>query len=396
MTAIEQAEHEHVPAAFADPCPIEITSQNQQLTFLCDGGGRLQALLDLIDGAKQSLRLCFYIFAEDKTATRVRDALTRAAQRGVSVTLIVDGFGASADEEFFAPLTEAGGSFRQFSARWNVRYLIRNHQKIVIVDERCAMIGGFNISDSYFEPPDCNGWHDLGCQIRGDAVEQLGQWFDELEDWVDKPEAEFRSIRRKLREWRPGDGPVQVLIGGPTRGLSSWARSVGRDLVKGKRLDMVMAYFSPSARLLRRIGKIASVGEARLVMAGKSDNGATIGATRSLYDYLLYKRAEIYEFAPCKLHMKLIVIDDAVYFGSANFDMRSLYVNLEVMLRIEDAALAEQMREFIAAHVPASMQITREYHKRHASLWKRAKWVASWFLVSVVDYTISRKLNLGL
>jgi cardiolipin synthase len=94
--------------------------------------------------------------------------------------------------------------------------------------------------------------------------------------------------------------------------------------------------------------------------------------------------------------MKLLVIDDAVYLGSANFDMRSLYVNLELMLRIEDAGFADRMRDFIAQHHSASKQITREEHRKHSKLCNRIRWNLSWFLVAVVDYNVARRLNLGL
>jgi cardiolipin synthase len=159
---------------------------------------------------------------------------------------------------------------------------------------------------------------------------------------------------------------------------------------------MVMAYFSPSNGLLRRIAAVARRERALLVMAGKSDNGATIGATRSLYDYLLKRRAEVWEFEATKLHTKLIVIDDVSYFGSANFDMRSLYLNLEVMLRIEDRALAERLSQHIEHHLSGARRITPSLHKRRARLLNRVRWNLSWFLVAVVDYTVSRRLNLGL
>ena len=159
---------------------------------------------------------------------------------------------------------------------------------------------------------------------------------------------------------------------------------------------MFMAYFSPANRMARRIGHLARRGTARLVMAGKSDNNATIGAARSMYAYLLGCSAKVWEFTACKLHMKLIVIDDAVYFGSANFDMRSLYVNLELMLRIEDAALADRMRKFIRWHIAASEEITPQVNKRRATLFNRLRWNMAWFLVAVVDYNVSRRLNLGL
>lgn len=381
---------------YRDPDPFEFTAQGQELVFYPAGKDRLDALLGLIDGSRQSLRMCFYIFAPDASGRRVRDALCKAAQRGVKVHLILDGFGAEVDQAFFQPMCDAGGTFSCFSARWTQRYLIRNHQKIVIADKAKAMIGGFNVEDSYFAPPAENGWNDLGVTVVGSAVDELSRWFDEIEKWTVNPNANWRAVRRMVRQWQPGEGPVQILIGGPTRGLSSWARCVGRDLAAGSRLDMMMAYFSPPNRLLRRIGTIARKGETRLVMAGKSDNNATIGATRTLYDYLLKRRAKVWEFAACKLHTKLIVIDDASYFGSANFDMRSLYLNLEVILRIEDGALAERLRDFIEQHIPASQAITPSVHKERATLLNRIRWNLSWFLVAVVDYTVSRRLNLGL
>ena len=188
---------------------------------------------------------------------------------------------------------------------------------------------------------------------------------------------------------------MQVLIGGPTTELSSWAREVGRDLVEGDRLDMTMAYFSPPPRLIKRMCAIARKGETRLLFPARSDNGATIGAARALYAKLLKSGARIWEFQPCKLHTKLIILDDAVYLGSANFDMRSLFLNLEIVLKIEDAKLASRLRRYFEHHLPASEEITRELHRERATWFNRLRWRVSWFLVAVIDYTVSRRLNLG-
>jgi cardiolipin synthase len=383
-------------AAFHDPPPFTVEAQGLTLRFQPGGRDRLEALTALIEGAREQLKVAFYIFATDECAVRVRDALVAAARRGVDVRLIVDGFGADADERFFAPLVEAGGTFCCFIARWSVRYLIRNHQKIVVADERIAMLGGFNVEDSYFAGPGEDGWNDLAFTIEGPVVARVSDWFDELEDWAKRPNAQLRSIRRKVRRWDCGEGPVQLLIGGPTKGLSSWARAVGRDLVEGERLAMTMAYFSPPPRLLKRMYRIARKGETRLLFPAKSDNGATIGAARALYSKLLEAGARIWEFQPCKLHTKLIVLDDAVYLGSANFDMRSLFLNLEIVLKVEDAALAERMRQYMAHHLEAAEEITPELHARRATWLNRLRWRLSWFLVAVVDYTVSRRLNLGL
>lgn len=397
MTAQDVPPPASQPASgFCEPPPFETTACGQKLAFLTTGASRRDALFDLIGTARDSIKMCFYIFAEDRVGTAVRDALAEAAGRGVSVTLIIDGFGAAASDEFLAPLSDAGGAIYRFSARWTSRYLIRNHQKMVIIDDARAMFGGFNIEDAYFTPPEANGWNDLGVLIEGSAIAGLVEWYAKITDWTDDDGAYFRTIRRTVKSWDWSDGDARWLVGGPTRGLSTWAKCVSQDLERGGRLDMFMAYFSPPKRLLKRIGAISARGKARLLMAAKSDNNATIGATRSLYHYLLHKRARIWEFSPCKLHTKLIVLDDAVYLGSANFDMRSLYLNLEIMLRIEDAALADRMREFIGEHVAASQRITPELHADRSTLWNRLRWNLSWFLVSVVDYTVTRRLNLGL
>ena len=234
---------------YTDPPPFTVSAQGQALTFYPGGRDRLHALLELIASARESIRMCFYIFAEDASGVMVRDALAAAARRGVAVKLILDGFGADARKAFFAPMCDAGGTFCCFSPRWTQRYLIRNHQKIVIVDGKVGMIGGFNVEDSYFAPPAINGWNDLGVTIEGSAVAELARWYDKLDEWTADPHANWRAIRRMVREWQPGDGPVRVLIGGPTRGLSSWARCVRSDLTGATRLDMIMAYFSPSNRL---------------------------------------------------------------------------------------------------------------------------------------------------
>lgn len=385
-----------IARTYQDPAPFAAEAQGLSFTFYPAGADRKAALLEIIEGARESLKIAFYIFARDKVGSEVRDALVAAARRGVAVTVIVDGFGAEANEEFFADLTAAGGTFITFMAKFTRRALIRNHQKILLADDAVAMLGGFNIEDDYFAGPEENGWNDLGFRLHGPVVEKVAAWFAELVEWASDPKAQFRDIRARVRNWDGGSGPVQLLIGGPTRGPSSWSHRVSEDLIEGRKLDMMMAYFSPNPRLSKRIRTIARRGHTNLLLAGKSDNGATIGASRALYKRLLEAGANVWEFQPCKLHTKLIVLDDTVYMGSANFDMRSLYVNLEIVLRIEDAALAERMRGFIHDHFAASERVTPELHARRATLWKRAQWWASWFLVSVVDYTVSRKLNLGL
>lgn len=385
-----------LPPPFRDPPPFTVEAQGHRFTFHPGGPDRLAALMAVIDGAQHSLRMAFYIFDPDASGTLVRDALVRAARRGVRVDVVLDSFGSRADAQFFAPLVDAGGSFCCFMPRWDVRYLIRNHQKMVVADGRVAMLGGFNVADSYFAPPAPDAWTDLSFTVEGPVVARVAEWFDQLHGWALNPQARLRGMRRLVRKWQAGDGPVRLLVGGPTRGPSGWAHHIGGALKKARRLDMMMAYFSPPPHLSRRIGQVARRGDARVVMSGRSDNGATVGASRAFYTGLLKRGVHVWEHQATMLHTKLIVADDTSFIGSANFDMRSLYLNMEIMLAVDDPALAARLRRLMDAYQPAARRITPALHRQQATWWNRLRWWTSWVLVGVIDYTVSRRLNLGL
>ena len=379
-------------------CAFEpVTVGNSRLTLLPDGPDRLAALLRLIDEAEHSLRILFYIYCADESGTRVRDALLRAVERGVAVSLLVDGFGSDASDTFFAPLIEADCRFCRFSPRWGRRYLLRNHQKLVLVDERRVLIGGFNVSDDYFGTAADGAWRDLGLLVEGTDAACLVGYFDELFTWATKPKARIRELRRMLQRHSETDGQLHWLFGGPTRRLSPWAKAVRKDMRAAKRLDIIAAYFAPGPRLLRRSGNVARRGgKARLITAAKSDNGTTILAARHTYSLLLRRGFEIHEYEATKMHTKLFVMDDVVHIGSANFDMRSLFLNLEMMLRIDDPAFASLMRRFVDGEIAQSRRITRAEHRAEAGIVNRIRWGIAYFIVAVADYNLSRRLNFGL
>ncbi|MEQ6334932.1 cardiolipin synthase B [Sphingobium sp. MK2] len=378
---------------------ISIMLAGNRLRLITQGTALRAALIGLIEGARHSLKLYYYIFADDGSGMLVRDALVAARRRGVAVTLMVDGFGSSkTPDSFFTPLIEAGAHFERFGTRRSTRYLIRNHQKMAIADDLRLMIGGFNIEDGYFGIPADDCWCDLGLVIEGDQVEVMTRWYGQLWRWVSTRKQRFRTLRRMVRGWNPSLHPQQAdpfrwLVGGPTRRLSPWAKVVKHDMEQARRVDMVAAYFSPGRGMLKRIARAAQRDGARLILPAKSDNGATIAAARLLYGPLLKRGVEIAEYEPHKLHMKLFVIDDAVFVGSANFDMRSLFVNLEVMLRIEDAGFAAAVRGMIDCQAARSRTITLEAHLASRTPLTLIKQWISYLLVGVLDYTVTRRLN---
>jgi cardiolipin synthase len=367
-----------------------------RLTVLAGGAERLEALIALIDGARESLRILYYIWLNDATGRRVRDALVAAAGRGVEVSLLLDGFGASAaDAAFFKPLADAQARFCRFVPRWGRRYLLRNHQKLALADGARAIVGGFNIGDEYFGTVDSGAWRDLGLLVEGPSVECLGGYFDDLFLWAEDEFVSIRKLRRMLSRHSVRIGALHWLFGGPTRRLSPWARAVKEDLGSAKRADLLTAYFVPSLRMLRRIYGVARRGRVRMITSGKSDLRTTMWAARFFYWRLLKHRVKVFEYVATKLHTKLIVIDDAVHIGSANFDMRSLYLNLEMMLRVDDAAFAEAMRGFIDRELEDAKQIHPAAHRRSMTALNRMRWAFGYFVMVTADYNLARRLNLG-
>jgi cardiolipin synthase len=378
---------------------IEAYVGGNRLRLILKGPALRDALITLIDGAQSSLVLYYYIFAADGSGTMVRDALIAARTRGVAVTLMIDGFGsADTPDSFFAPLVEAGARFGRFGTRRSTRYLIRNHQKMAIADDARLLIGGFNVEDGYFGIPADDCWRDLGLWIEGDQAAAMSGWYGQLWRWVSSRRQSFRGLRQMVRKWHPPrkgrpSAPFHWLIGGPTRRLSPWAKVVKQDLEQARRVDMIAAYFSPGRGMLKRIARAARRDGARLILPARSDNGATVAAARLLYGPLLKRGVDIHEYQPCKLHMKLIVIDDAVFVGSANFDMRSLFLNLEVMLRVEDKAFAAAVRAFVDREARDSKAIDLAAYRAGRSVPTLIRQWISYLLVGVLDYTVTRRLN---
>ena len=379
------------------PGEPSFTIGDDTLRLITEGPERLSALLDLIDGATRSLRIIYYIYVDDDAGAKVRAALIAAAQRGVTVRLVVDGLGSehAQNRRFFDPLTAAGVDVVLFVPRWGRRYLLRNHQKLALADEARAITGGFNIQDSYFGTVEDQAWRDLGIYVEGPAAAHLTGYFDALRLWARNERLSLRTLRRLLSKWSEPVGARRWLLGGPTRKLSPWARAIRDDLKRAKRADVISAYFAPSPGMLRRLDRIGRRGRARVVLPSKNEHGAAIWASRFTYAGMLRNGVEIYEYRPTKLHTKLFLIDDVVYVGSANYDIRSLFLNLELMLRIEDAGFAAHVRAYIDGEIANSEPITPALYKARTSPWMRVKQAAAFFVMTVLDYNVTRRLNFG-
>jgi cardiolipin synthase A/B len=375
-----------------------LTIDGNRLTLLPDGPQRLRALMELIDGAETSVRMLYYIYTADRSGAQVRSALVRALERGVAVSLLIDGFGSSrTNEGYFRELADRGAAFCRFNPSYGRRYLLRNHQKLTLIDGEGdsprILIGGFNIEDTYFGDFSDKAWRDIGLLIEGRAGGRVVPYYDALMAWALNRRSRLKTLRGVVRRFSEHKGPLQWQYGGPMQLKSPWALATIHDLAKANDLEMIAAYFAPMGGMLRRIGDVARRGRARVITASKSDNRPTIDAARSTYSRLLRRGVEVFEYQPAKLHSKLLVMDDVVHVGSSNFDLRSLYLNMEMMLRVHDPDFAIMMRSYFEHELGSCAQITQESHAK-ASWLQRLRWRIGWFLVTSLDYTVTRRLAL--
>src|SRR5688572_26692025 len=180
------------------PAPLMVAGN--RLTLLSEGPQRLDALIALIDGARASLRILYYMFKDDESGRQVRDALLAACNRGVQVSILIDGFGSEGlSDSFFAPLTAGNCSFCRFEPRWGRRYLLRNHQKLALADETKVVVGGFNVADEYFGTEESGAWRDLGVEVEGPDVAFLRPYFDDVFGWAKRERGRIRDLRRLLK-----------------------------------------------------------------------------------------------------------------------------------------------------------------------------------------------------
>ena len=394
--AVRAGHSKRMAAAASDR---KLTIDGNQLTLLTEGPARLEALLGLIDGAKRSLRLIYYTYSPDKSGEQVRDALLRAVERGIAVSLLIDGFGSGhTPETYFKELREKGAQFCRFNPSYGRRYVLRNHQKLALADgettKATILIGGFNIEDDYFSTKDEGGWRDVGLLVEGPAASRPVAYYDALMEWALNPRSRLRALRAVVRQFSESEGKLRWQYGGPMQMRSPWALATIQDLSQAHDLEMIAAYFAPTNGMVRRIADIAARGRVRIITAAKSDNRATIDAARSTYSRLLRRGVQVFEYEATKLHSKLLIMDDVVHIGSSNFDIRSLYLNMEMMLRIENPDFAMLLRSYFEHEIGDSREITVAVHRKRGGWLQRLRWKIAWFLVTTLDYSVARGLAL--
>lgn len=329
--------------------------------WLPTGAEAFRRMLPAIGAARQTIRFEMYIYRADATGDSFRAAFTAAAQRGVRVQLLLDGLGARGlPEDYWTAFRKAGGDVRIFNPLSLRGFLFRDHRKLLLIDDHVAFIGGFNVADEYNGDGTTQGWCDLGWELHvPEALKQLAAGFDAMFAAYDLKHQLLHRMRQPLHVGTPRTSRGPVLLGGPRVGKKPFATSLHQALLHARNVQLISGYFVPNRRLRRALRRVARQGgKVEIILAGKSDVPIAQRAARSLYGSLLRAGIKIYEYQPQILHAKMAVVDDAVFVGSANLDIRSFGINYELMVRLDHPRLAAEARELFASRRDLSTAIT--------------------------------------
>jgi cardiolipin synthase len=323
-----------------------------EVTVYGGGAACFDAIERAIEGAQHHVHVLYYIFEDDVTGRRIRDALVARAKAGVKVRLLVDAVGSPLGPSFLRPLLDAGAEFARFNhvafGRLRPRINFRNHRKIVVVDGRVGFLGGINVGDEYTEAvKGAEAYRDTHLGLVGTAVGELQLAF--LEDW------HFATERMPPRDKlfftdSAGEGElVQIVASGPDQEWESMQKLFFTAITLAeRRLEITTPYFVPDEPILAAIANAALRGvEVELVVPAQSDSRVVSAAGRSYYDALLKAGVRIHEY-PKMIHAKTMVVDGRMgIVGSANMDNRSFRLNFEIgAVFYHQEAIAELERLF--------------------------------------------------
>ncbi|MEO8278068.1 MAG: cardiolipin synthase ClsB [Ideonella sp.] len=378
--------------------PRAVFSSGNQIDLLQGGDELFPAMRAAIERARRDIWIATYIFNDDPAGAALIDALEVAQQRGVSVRVVVDGFGSKAAIPLLqSRMTGDRGQgialaiFRPVYRWWSwlqPGQLRRLHQKLCVVDGEVAFVGGINIIDDRHDLR--HGLSELprldfAVQVTGPVVSQVeqaaralwtrawlgGDFRDELRALARSGEPLLR-LRRLFRQLRMPRGGGLRAVAGPVEPMEAafvvrdnlrQRRTIERSYIAAlrsarERIDLISPYFYPGSTFRRTLREAANRGvRVRVLFQGKLDYRIAGLAAQALYDELLVSGVRVYEYMPAFLHAKVAIVDDDwATVGSSNIDPLSLLLNLEANVIVRDAGFSAELDR----HFEAALAVSRE------------------------------------
>jgi cardiolipin synthase len=339
-----------------------------------------------INAAQSSCHLEFYIWTIGGRADEVVDAMIAAAQRGVVCRVLVDAMGSRSflksdavqrmrEADVLVTAAMPGGLLRLPFVRFDLRL----HRKIVVIDGRIAYTGSLNMVDPrYFKRDSGVGqWIDAMVRVEGPAVEALAITF--LADWFVETDTQLSELQES-GDAHPqpsrGDCAVQVMPSGP--GLAT--RAVEQVLITAiysarEELVLTTPYFVPSEPLSLALIAAARRGvKVVLVVPARVDSRLVRYASGAFKVEMLEAGVKIAAFNTGLLHTKSVTVDGThSLFGSVNLDPRSMRLNFEILLAVYNADFTSRLRALQQQYIDQSQLLDLETYQSRPWLQQTAE-----------------------
>ena len=379
-----------------------------RIELLTGGKEFFPRLIAAIAEARQSIYLETYIFELDTSGAAVADALAAAAQRGVAVRVLVDGFGSANTiatlNARFAPSGARLIAFRP-AVWWRLerRLLRRLHRKIALIDSRLAFVGGINMIDDNhhpgFEGIRLGPRYDFAVACQGPLVAVIAFTVKRL--WWTVSPAD-RAIERSRPQYGEPSSPLpdnmraSLLLRDNLRHRRTIQRAY-LDGVDRARETVVIAnaYFLPGRRLRHALCEAARRGvRVQLLLQGRIEYRLQHYAQQSLYEQLLAAGVEIHEYTASYLHAKVAVIDRwAATVGSSNIDPYSLLLAREANVAVFDARFGQQLHDELSRAMQNDATAVLATVLQSRSWWKRMAYRLAYRLVRVLTYAATSRFE---
>lgn len=339
--------------------------------LLKDSNTSIESMVADIDAAKHHVHLIFYIWLTDNNGLKVVEALQRAVARGVACRAMADGLGSRAmiGSGYWKAMQDAGIQVAVALPIGNPllrslkgRIDLRNHRKILVVDNRITYCGSQNCADPEFlVKAKYAPWVDAMIRFEGPIARQNQHLF--ASDWMAHVDEDITDVL--LEPVPPGEPgfTAQVIGTGPTVRFSAMPE-VFENLMYAARSELMIStpYFVPDEAMLAALCASARRGVATtLILPARNDSFVVGAASRSYYADLLAAGVQLFEFEGGLLHTKSLTLDGRItLIGSANMDRRSFELNYENNILLHDPALTADVRKRQQTYLAHSHPVTSE------------------------------------
>ncbi|ELY4256459.1 cardiolipin synthase ClsB [Cronobacter sakazakii] len=352
------------------------------IELLENGDQFYPAVFDAIDKARSKVILETFIWFDDNVGRQLHDVILNAAQRGVSIEVLLDGYGSpDLSDEFVGTLTSAGVMFRYYDPRprtmgMRTNVFRRMHRKIVVIDGEVAFVGGINYSAEHMSDYGPEAKQDYAVRVEGPVVQDIYHFVlsnlgeERVSRWWQ------RHYQQAVENTMPGEAQALFVWRDNNDHRDDIERHYLKMLANAKKEVIIAnAYFFPGYRLLHAMRNAARRGvKVKLIVQGEPDMPIVKVGARLLYNYLVKGGVEVYEYLRRPLHGKVALMDDHwATVGSSNLDPLSLSLNLEANLIIHDTQFNQTLRDNLTRLIREDCKQVDESMMPKRTWWNLAK-----------------------